>query len=70
MWSMRRREDGSFYLTFDRYRRSTHNYPGLWEFVGKQDLNYTRVAVETNARTGYWCLPDDEGNMRVLVLEE
>lgn len=70
MWSLRQRNDGSMYLTFDKFRRYTHNLPGLWEFVGSQIHVDTPRLVEMNRRAGYLCCPDDEGGVRALVLTE
>lgn len=68
MWSLRQRTDGSFYLTYDHYRRYTHNMPGLWEMVGPASKAETTRLVEVNQRAGYLCCSDDEGNVRSLVL--
>lgn len=69
MWSLRQKKTGEFYLTFDSQRRFTSNLRGIWEFVGPQDNTYTRKCVETNRGGGLLCCNDDEGNVRVLVLE-
>ncbi len=68
MWSLRQRNDGSFYLTYDGFRRYTHNMPGLWELVGPRNKAETSKFVDINQSAGYLCCPDDEGNMRALVL--
>jgi hypothetical protein len=70
MWSLRQRQDGTFYLTFDRERRTTNKLRGLWEYVGKQGLQYTAHAVRANQEAGYYCVNDDEDGVRVLILEE
>jgi hypothetical protein len=70
MWSLRQRKDGSFFLTYDRERRFTHNLRGTWEFVGPQGNTYTAKCVRTNSQRGLLCCNDDEGNVRVLVLED
>jgi hypothetical protein len=70
MWSLRQRNDGSFYLTFDKFRRFTHTVPGLWEFVGSQIHVDTPRLVEMNRACGYECVEDDEGGVRALVLTE
>jgi len=69
MWSLRQKQDGTFWLTYDRDRYYTNNLRGRWEFVGKQDSAYTAHCVRTNQKAGYPCVNDDEGNVRVLVLE-
>lgn len=69
MWSLRQKEDGEFFLTFDRSRRFTNNLRGLWEYVGPQDVSYTTHAVKQNERNGLLCCKDDEGAVRVLILE-
>lgn len=69
MWSLRQKENGEFYLTFDKFRRFTYNLRGLWEFVGPQDVAYTAKAVRVNRNAGLLCCNDDEGGVRVLVLE-
>jgi hypothetical protein len=70
MWSLRQRDDGSFYLTYDRYRRFTNSMRGRWEYVGPQDSAYTAMCVRVNKDAGYTCCNDDEGGVRVLVLED
>lgn len=69
MWSLRNREDGTFYLTYDRDRWYTGRVRGLWELVGPRDAVSTIKAVAINQSQGYTCCNDDEGNVRVLVLE-
>lgn len=69
MWSLRLKEDGTFYLTYDRSRRMNSQSRGIWEFVGPQALSYTDHAVAVNRSAGYLCCNDDEGGVRVLVLE-
>jgi hypothetical protein len=70
MWSLRQKPDGSFFLVFDKERRPNHSLRGLWEFVGKQDSIYTARCVRINTEAGLLCANDNEGNVRVLVLEE
>ena len=70
MWTLKQRNDGTFYLTYDRYKRHSHNSRGLWEWVGLQGNSYTDFAVRVNEQAGYVCLNDDEGAVRVLVLED
>jgi hypothetical protein len=70
MWSLKQNEDGSVVLTYDRTRWVSNRCRGLWEIVGKQDLLHTNRCVEVNQRAGLLCCNDDEGNVRVLVLEE
>jgi hypothetical protein len=69
MWSARQKSDGEVYLTYDRYR-FTRDLRGLWEYLGPKDNTYTAYAVRVNQNAGYLCCADDEGNVRVLVLEE
>jgi hypothetical protein len=68
MWSLRRRPDDSFYLTYDRDRRYSNQLRGIWELVGPQDTVATDRAVAVNEAIGHLCCKDDEGNVRVLVL--
>jgi hypothetical protein len=68
MWSLRTKSDNTFYLTYDFYRRYTSNMPGLWELVGPQNKAETARLVEINQAAGYLCCPDDENNVRALVL--
>ena len=68
MWSLKHRLDGSFVLAWDRERRYDHNFPGLWEFVGKASHAETPRLVEANLAAGYMCCIDNEGNVRALVL--
>ena len=70
MWSLRQKNSGEFFLTYDRTRRFTSALRGLWEFVGPQGNIYTEKCVKANTARGLLCAPDDEGGVRVLVLEE
>lgn len=70
MWQLRQKPDGTIYLTYDRYRRYSHSFRGIWEFIGKQDSAYTARAVRMNQSAGLICANDDEGGVRVLVLTE
>lgn len=70
MWSLRRKQDGSFYLTYDRFRRFSNNFRGIWEYVGPQDNTYTHHCVRVNENAGHLTANDDEGGVRVLVLED
>lgn len=70
MWTVKQKQDGSFYLTYDKFRRFNPNHRGLWEWVGPQDSAQTAYCVRVNEKAGYICCNDDEGNVRVLVLEE
>ena len=70
MWSLRQKEDGSFFLTFDRYRRYSYNLRGTWEWIGPQGNEYTAYAKRVNENLGYLCANDDEGSVRILVLED
>jgi hypothetical protein len=70
MWSLRLNRNNEFYLTYDRDRRYTNKLRGIWELVGSQNSNATYRAVEVNQRAGLLCCNDDEGNVRVLVLED
>lgn len=69
MWSLRQKQDGTFYLTFDKFRRYTNALRGSWEFIGPQDSAYTTYCVRVNKQAGLMCCNDDEHNVRVLVLE-
>ena len=69
MWSLRVKPDGSFFLTFDKFHRFTNNLRGSWQYVGPQGNTYTAHCVRMNKRSGYLCANDDEGSVRVLVLE-
>lgn len=69
MWSLRERQDGSFYLTFDRSRRYLNGLRGIWEFIGHKDDTMISHYVRTNEKAGLLCCEDDEGGVRVLVLE-
>lgn len=69
MWSLRQKQSGEFYLTFDRTRRFSNSLRGIWEYVGKQDVAYTAYATKVNEAAGLLCAKDDEGGVRVLVLE-
>jgi hypothetical protein len=68
MWSLREKQDGSFYLTYDKDRWRTRDLRGLWEFVGATESEYTKYCVRVNRKAGLLCANDDQGNTRVLVL--
>lgn len=70
MWSLKQKQDGEIYLTYDRTRRFMHSYRGIWEFVGPQENAMTAHCVRVNEDAGLICANDDEGNVRVLVLEK
>lgn len=70
MWSLRLRHDNSFYLTFDSSRRRTTLFRGVWELIGPQNNSHTSLSVNANRRAGLLCCNDDEGGVRVLILEE
>ena len=69
MWSLRQKDNGEFYLTYDR-NRYPNGLRGLWEYLGPQSNAYTPYAVRVNENAGYLCANDDEGNVRVLVLTD
>ena len=68
MWSLQKRPDNTFYLTYDRSRFYRGNSRGIWELIGAQGVFATERAKAVNEAMGYICAPDDEGNVRVLVL--
>lgn len=70
MYSLRQKENGEFYLTYDRERWRIHDLRGRWELVGVTDNEYTKYCTRVNTEAGLLCVPDDEGNTRVLVLTE
>lgn len=70
MWSLKEKDDGTIYLTYDRFRWFTNSLRGIWEPVGPIGAVYTNTAIRVNQRAGYLCCNDDEGNVRVLVLED
>ena len=69
MWSLKQRNDGSIYLTYDRDRFFSRHLRGRWELVGPQNNVYTDYCVRVNSEQGLLTASDDEGNVRVLVLE-
>jgi len=69
MWSLRERNDGAMYVTYDRERFFTRHLRGRYELVGPQNNTYTSYCVRINQEHGLFCVDDDEGNVRVLVLE-
>ena len=69
MWSLRLKDSGEFYLTYDRERRFTRDLRGRWEFLGEQSNAYIPHVIRTNENNGYLCCNDDEGGVRILVLE-
>ena len=70
MWSLRFSEKDGFYLTYDRERRRCWGLRGSWEFLGPISNDLTKHCVRVNKKRGLFCVPDDEGDMRVLVLED
>lgn len=70
MWSLRQKENNEFYLTFDKYRRYTIALRGIWEYLGQDGNVHTDHQVRINRAAGLLCAKDDEGGVRVLVLEE
>ncbi len=70
MFSLRQRQDGSFFLTYDKFRYPDRNVRGLWELVGKQYKLETDRLVKINRKAGYMCCDDDEGNVRALILTD
>jgi len=69
MWSLRERNNGSFYLVFDKDRRRTHNLRGVWEYLCSQDTEYTNGYIRVAKEAGYLTCGDNEGNVRILILE-
>ena len=69
MWSLRLKQDGSFFLTYDKDRRFINNSRGVWDLIGPKDSAQTQHCVEVNRRAGLLCCDDEQGNVRVLVLE-
>jgi hypothetical protein len=71
MWSLRLRPDGkTFYLTFDISRRPSNKLRGEWVYVGRKIGTSTPECIRANERSGYFCVEDDQGCVRVLVLED
>jgi hypothetical protein len=70
MWSLRQKQDGSFYLVFDKDRWRTRDLRGSWMLIGPTDNEYLKYCVRVNKQAGLLCAPDTEGNTRVLVLTE
>jgi hypothetical protein len=70
MWSLKQKQDGTFYLTYDKFRRFTFNTKGLWEWIGPQNSSHMPHIIRVNESSGHLCCNDDEGNVRALVLEE
>jgi hypothetical protein len=69
MWSLRARTDNTVYLTFDRDRRPTNQLRGRWEIIAAQGTPETNKIIWVNSKAGYLCVDDEEGNVRMLVLE-
>lgn len=70
MWSLRQKTTGEFYLTYDHSRRFTFNLRGIWEWIGPQGASATAKSISANKQAGYLIANDDEGGVRVLLLEE
>jgi hypothetical protein len=69
MWTLKTKENNEAYLTYDRERRFSPSLRGIWELIGPQSNVYTTHCVVVNQQQGLLCVPDDEGHVRVLVLE-
>lgn len=69
MWSLRVRPDNTVYLTFDRDRRPTNQLRGRWELIAMQNATETNKIIWVNTKSGYLCVDDDQGGVRMLVLE-
>lgn len=69
MWVIDKKTDGTFYLVYDKARKFNYQLRGLWELIGRSDREDSQFYVRANQQAGYWVLPDDEGNNRMLVLE-
>lgn len=70
MWRLRQRDDGSVYLTFDKNPNQNSYTRGKWVLIGAKGLPETKSCVNINERHGSICVEDDEGNVRVLVLDK
>ena len=70
MWTLKEKQTGELYLAYDKERWFTNNLRGLWELVGPQTSAYARYSADVNRSIGLLCCDDNEGNIRVLVLEE
>lgn len=70
MWRLRLKETGEPYLTYDKEHPFSNNLRGRWELLGLQSNTYVQFCAETNERAGLLCANDDEGNIRVLILED
>lgn len=70
MWSLRERQNGELFLTYDKTRRFTNNLRGIWEYVGPASNAYTQKCITENSNAGLWTVFDDEGGVRVLILED
>lgn len=68
MWSLRKKANGNFYLTYDRERRPSPALPGIWEYIGPGGTVDTQRLIDINSSAGYIWAPDDEGGIRVLIL--
>lgn len=77
MWTLKMRQDKSFYLNYDKTRRffqdglgyHSLNLPGQWELICHQGQTGTDHIVQVNKNAGYFCVNDDEGGVRALILE-
>jgi len=70
MWSLRIRQDGSFYLTYDRNRIRRYDFRGSWEYIGRTSDNDMARISRINRAAGLLVADDDRGDTRVLVLED
>lgn len=70
MWSLRTKDDGTFYLTFDRSRRYTYNLRGEWVWICSSTAVTKGFYIQMAKMTGHLVAEDDEGGVRALVLED
>ena len=70
MWTLKVRQDGSVFLSYDRTRRFNPRFRGLWEYIGPRDHEDIGRIIEVNEAAGVMCVEDDRGGVRMLVLKD
>lgn len=70
MWTLKTLESGETILTYDKTRYRTNQERGTWAYIGLQSSPMINEIIRINEANGLVCCNDDEGSVRVLVLQD
>jgi hypothetical protein len=70
MWVLKTKANGEQFLTYDKTKYRDPFQRGSWEYVGPQSSPQIEDIIRFNKQTGLQCVKDDEGGVRVLVLQD